>query len=67
MVVISENSLFTVKNQASSNLGHFLKQKYPKKHAHYSFEDFFHFQSDVGIVTDWNEGRNLFATEVINA
>ena len=42
---------------------HSLKQKYPKKHGHYSFEDFFHFQPERGTVTDWNESRNIFTSE----
>ncbi len=40
-----------------------LKQQYPKKHHHYSFEDFFSFQSSQGTVTDWNGARNIFAGE----
>jgi len=56
MVVASQKQLtFTTK--------HPLKQKYSTKHDHYSFEDFFYSQSDTGIVTDWNESRNLFTSE----
>ena len=42
---------------------HLLKQKYPNKHDHYSFEDFFAFNVQTGTVTDWNEDRNIFASE----
>jgi len=42
---------------------HPLKQKYAERHAHYRFENFFHFQTDAGVVTDWNDGRNFFANE----
>jgi predicted hydrocarbon binding protein len=42
---------------------HSLKQKYPNKHDHYNLEDFFHFHPKTGAVTDWNEARNIFASE----
>ena len=42
---------------------HFLKNKYPKKHHHYSLEDFFCFQSKIGKIIDWNESRNILVTE----
>lgn len=63
MVVTSKNMLVTPKKEPTFKLEHSLKQKYPKKHDHYSFEDFFHFQPDTGIVTDWNEARNIFTSE----
>jgi predicted hydrocarbon binding protein len=63
MVVTSKNAIVTPKREPAFKLEHSLKQKYPKKHAHYSFEDFFHFQSDTGAVTDWNEARNIFTSE----
>ncbi|NET32553.1 MAG: 4-vinyl reductase [Cyanothece sp. SIO1E1] len=34
-----------------------------QKHNHYRFQDFFQFQPQTGIVTDWNQDRNLFASE----
>jgi uncharacterized protein len=40
-----------------------VKQKYPKKHNHYSFRDFFQFDPDKGTIIDWNEGQNVLATE----
>lgn len=55
MVVTSRKELIESK--------HLLKQKYPNKHDHYSFEDFFSFQPETGIVTDWHESRNLFTSE----
>ncbi len=42
---------------------HSLKQKYPFKKNHYNPDDFFMLQNDQGIITDWNQGRNIFATE----
>ena len=42
---------------------HFLKNKYPKKHPHYSLEDFLCFQSKTGTIIDWNESRNILVTE----
>jgi len=63
MVVISKNMLVTHKREPDFKLEHSLKQKYPKKHDHYSFDDFFHLQPDAGIVTDWNESRNIFTSE----
>jgi uncharacterized protein len=40
-----------------------VKQKYPKKHNHYSFRDFFQFNTDQGTITDWNNSQNILATE----
>ena len=42
---------------------HALKTKYPKKHSHYSFEDFYSFHSEAGSISDWNEARNIFTSE----
>lgn len=39
------------------------KSKYPKKHDHYTLEDFFHFDPQRGDITDWNESRNILVTE----
>jgi predicted hydrocarbon binding protein len=63
MVVSSEKLILTPDRELNLNTPHLLKQKYPKKHDHYRFEDFFQFQPNKGIVTDWNEARNIFATE----
>jgi hypothetical protein len=63
MVITSENLLITSSVSPAFNSEHSLKQKYPKKHDHFRFEDFYHRQPDTGVVTDWNEGRNLFASE----
>jgi hypothetical protein len=58
-----------LKNETSKKIitpieaGHLLQKKYPKKHNHYSFEDFFAFNSSRGSVTDWNQARNIFVTE----
>lgn len=42
---------------------HWLQKKFPKKHAHYRFEDFFQFQPESGSITDWNNSRNILASE----
>lgn len=63
MLVTSKNMLVTPKREPAFKSEHSLKQKYPKKHDHYSFEDFFHFQPEGGAVTDWNESRNIFTSE----
>ncbi|MFN4278799.1 V4R domain-containing protein [Thermosynechococcus sp.] len=52
---VSSNSRFDV--------NHLLRKKYPKRHHHYAFWDFFHFDSDRGTYTDWNHARNLLVTE----
>ncbi|MBL1210834.1 V4R domain-containing protein [Geminocystis sp. GBBB08] len=39
------------------------KNKYPKKHDHYTLEDFFQFDIQNGNITDWNESRNVLVTE----
>ena len=40
-----------------------VKLKYPKKHNHYGFREFFTFDADKGTIVDWNEGHNLLTTE----
>lgn len=42
---------------------HLWRLKYPKRHAHYSFEDFFHFDNNNGSITDWNKERNILVSE----
>ena len=42
---------------------HPLKQKYPNILHHYSFEDFFYFQHEVGSITDWQDSRNILVSE----
>jgi uncharacterized protein len=42
---------------------HLLRQKHPRLHHHYSVEDFFQFDIKKGSITDWNEGRNILASE----
>ena len=34
-----------------------------QKHNHYRFQEFFDFQPDTGLVTDWNGTRNTFVSE----
>lgn len=63
MIVTSEKLLFSSHTKPGVSSEYSLKQKYPQKHNHYSFENYFQFQSDTGIVTDWNEQRHLFASE----
>ncbi len=62
MVALSEHKIITPSKKLKK-VEHPLKHKYPKRNAHYSFTDYFHFESDRGIVTDWNESRNTFASE----
>jgi uncharacterized protein len=40
-----------------------LKQQYPQRHEHYSFKDFFSFQTNTGTISDWNESRNILVSE----
>jgi len=62
MVALPLNKIVTPKKDFKK-VEHPLKHQYPQRNAHYSFTDYFHFQSDRGIVTDWNESRNMFASE----
>jgi len=62
MVALPFNKIITPTKEFKK-VEHPLKHKYPTRNAHYSFTDYFHFESDRGIVTDWNESRNLFASE----
>jgi uncharacterized protein len=39
------------------------KQQNAKKHNHYSFKDFFQFESGKGTIVDWNNAQNILATE----
>ena len=42
---------------------HLLRQKTPRKHNHYGFQDFFQFDPDKGTIVDWNEGQNVLTSE----
>ncbi len=42
---------------------HRLKQKNPKKHNHYGFQDFFQFDQDRGSIVDWNGDQNVLTSE----
>lgn len=42
---------------------HFWRNKYPKRHAHYAFEDFFAFNNNTGSIIDWNKERNILVSE----
>lgn len=63
MIVTTKNLIDNPKKEFVFKTEHSIKQKYPKKHDHYSFDDFFHFQQETGAVTDWNESRNIFTSE----
>lgn len=39
------------------------QRKYPKKHNHYGFRDFFQFDPDKGTIVDWNSSYNLLTSE----
>ncbi|NCJ07676.1 4-vinyl reductase [Synechococcales cyanobacterium C] len=49
--------------KSPEKLIHNLKQKYPKRHQHYSFEDFFQFHAHSGQISDWNDSRITLASE----
>lgn len=42
---------------------HQLKRQTPDIHYHYDFNSFFHFDHQKGTVTDWNDSRNILASE----
>lgn len=63
MVAISSANKIITPKKEFKKVQHPIKHKHPKRNAHYSFTDYFHFESDLGIVTDWNESRNMFASE----
>jgi hypothetical protein len=62
-MVVTQRKLNSNLEKFPKKLEHLLKQKYPKKHHHYSLEDFFCFQGETGTITDWNESRNILASE----
>lgn len=62
MVFTSINAK-TNADRSVNSIEHILKKKYPKRHHHYSFEDFFCFQSKTGTIVDWNDARNVLASE----
>ena len=39
------------------------KIAFPKKHNHYGFQDFFRFDPERGIITDWNGSQNFLTSE----
>lgn len=63
MIAVPEKKLLEIPQTKGANIPHLLKQKYPEKHAHFQFQEFFHFNAQQGTVVDWNEARNIFVTE----
>ncbi|ELR98571.1 V4R domain-containing protein [Gloeocapsa sp. PCC 73106] len=57
--------MVTIQNSPKIERGseYMWRKKYPKRHAHYSFEDFFDFASDTGSIIDWNKERNILVSE----
>lgn len=61
--------VFTLKEHDSSSklildkTEHFWKKRNPKRHEHYTLEDFFFFQQEQGKIIDWNESRNILVSE----
>ncbi len=53
----------SVNNKQSSSSEHLLKKKRPSKHNHYSFQEFFNFQTETGSISDWNDSRNILTSE----
>jgi uncharacterized protein len=51
------------KNVVAHTVKHRLRHKYPDFHAHYQFRDFFDFSVNTGTITDWNESREILASE----
>ena len=49
--------------KVSKESEHLWRLKYPKRHAHYSIEDFFYFDNNNGSITDWNKERNILVSE----
>ena len=57
---VSPNSAYEKIKQSSD---HPLRDLFPKLHAHYRFEDFFHMNNQSGTITDWNKSRNILVSE----
>ena len=53
----------TAQKEISTSSESRLKQKHPKTHSHYRFQDFFAFDRQIGTISDWNESRNIFTSE----
>ena len=57
------NTLFKASNKIAKPSKHPIKQLHPGRHPHYSFDDFFSFQSETGTIDDWNDSRNILVSE----
>ena len=53
----------TAQKETSPHRESLLKQKHPKTHSHYRFQDFFAFDRQMGTIDDWNQSRNIFTSE----
>ncbi|MGK7872228.1 MAG: V4R domain-containing protein [Xenococcaceae cyanobacterium] len=62
-MVLTQTELTSEGGNGLKKTGHLLSNKYPRKHHHYSIEDFFSFQTEIGTITDWNESRNILVSE----
>jgi len=60
---IAKAQIITGAEKTPVRPSHWLKEQYPNRHFHYSWKDFFAFQSDSGTICDWNESRNVLVSE----
>ncbi|MEL6930701.1 MAG: V4R domain-containing protein [Cyanobacteria bacterium J06600_6] len=60
---IAKAKIITDSGDLELQSNHLLKQRYPERHFHYSFKDFFSFQTNSGTICDWNESRNTLVSE----
>ncbi len=56
-------TLLSTKANKIVSYSDYLKEKFPEKHDHYGFDQFFSFNPEKGIIKDWNTARNIFVTE----
>lgn len=57
---VAPNSAY---EKIKQNSDHPLRDLFPKLHAHYRFEDFFHMNRQTGTLIDWNKSRNILVSE----
>jgi predicted hydrocarbon binding protein len=56
-------SIDAASTKVNKKIEHRLKKKFPKKHDHYATENYFDFHPERGTIIDWNESRNILASE----
>ena len=62
-MAVTSMDITTGQTKTLKKVEHRLKKQFPHKHDHYGLQDFFDFHPERGTIIDWNDCRNILASE----